>query len=113
VVGPHFELPPGVMVEERRTPRFERIREGGQVGYREGGEVVIDPRFEQAWHFSEGRARVRVNGQWGFIDTAGEVVIDPQFARAWDFEHGLALVETADGFGYVARDGRMVWGPTR
>ena len=43
------------------------------------GNVVIEPRFDEAKSFSNGLAGVRVGEQWGFVDTTGTLVIEPQF----------------------------------
>ena len=40
------------------------------------GHFVIEPRFEQARHFSGGYAKVKEVGRWGMIDTAGKWVED-------------------------------------
>jgi len=31
-------------------------------------KVVIQPKYDDAWSFSEGFARVELKGKWGFID---------------------------------------------
>lgn len=77
------------------------------------GPTLVPP-IGPTTYFSEGRARIRRDGRWGFIDRAGEVVIPPRFARAGSFRDGLARVRFADGrTGYVTRDGTVVWPPTR
>ncbi|MBR6250567.1 MAG: WG repeat-containing protein, partial [Bacteroidales bacterium] len=54
--------------------------ENGQYGYINlKGEVVISPQFDGAESFSEGLARVKVDGKCGFIDKKGTIVITPQF----------------------------------
>lgn len=74
--------------------------------------LTLVPPVGPTSYFSEGRARVRRDGRWGFVDRAGEPVIPPRFARAWDFRDGLARVRFSDGqTGYVTRDGRVVWPP--
>jgi hypothetical protein len=76
------------------------------------GPTLVPPAGPTAY-FSEGRARIRRDGRWGFIDRAGEVVIPPRFARAGSFRDGLARVRFADGqTGYVTRDGTVVWPPS-
>ncbi|MFB6247656.1 MAG: WG repeat-containing protein [Salinibacter sp.] len=77
------------------------------------GPTLVPPTRAPAY-FSEGRARVRRDGRWGFVDRSGTLVIPPRFAHAWDFRDGLARVRFADGqTGYVARDGAVVWPPTK
>jgi hypothetical protein len=112
VVSPSFGLAPAVVEEgASENGRYQRTRVDGRYGYRsEDGRMVIEPRFEQAWTFSDGRARVRRDGRWGYIDRRGQVVIEPRFQRAWDFRHGLARVETASGrLAYIDTTGTQVW----
>ena len=97
------------------------------------GEVVIEPEFNDASEFSEGRAAVRIFAEgesavrhhdlWGYIDKKGEVVIPPEYVEAEDFRGGLARVNIggeldlygmAHGgkWGYINHDGSFVWEPT-
>lgn len=57
------------------------------------GAMVIPPRFQFTYGFTEGLASVKVDGGWGYIDAAGEFVIPPRFSRAYSFSEGLAAVE--------------------
>lgn len=92
---------------------IDRVRVGNLYGFRNAeGQIVIDPQFDQAWHFSEGLARVSMDGKWGFIDRAGQQVVKPMFDVAWDFEHGLARVQIGNKFGYIDKSGEYVWAPT-
>lgn len=95
------------------TLDIDRVRVGDLYGFRNAdGQVVIDPQFDQAWHFSEGLARVSKDGKWGFIDRSGKEIVPPIFDVAWDFEHGLARVQLDGKYGYIGKDGEYVWAPT-
>ncbi len=106
-------LDPRFMVEQRYpSSDLERVSVDSLYGYRNSaGEMVIAPRFDEAWQFAEGRARVQQDGQWGFINEQGEFVIAPQFEQAWDFRHGLALVASAGEYAYIDTTGAYVWQP--
>lgn len=56
------------------------------------GTVVISSRFDYAARFSEGRARIGMDGLFGFIDTSGQLIVRPQFLRASDYANGRARV---------------------
>lgn len=79
----------------------------------ETGAMVIAPRFKFAYDFSEGLARVALEGVAGFIDLEGKVVIK---IDAWvgDFHEGLAAASMPGGrepLGYIDRLGTMVIKP--
>ncbi len=105
-----FQLDPRVRVERpQQASPLDRVRIGGLYGFRRDGQMAIAPQFEQAWYFAEGRARVREDGQWGYIDTTGAFVVRPRFGRAWGFAGGLALVQRGDRYGYIDTTGAFVW----
>ncbi|MGA7770778.1 MAG: WG repeat-containing protein [Candidatus Sulfotelmatobacter sp.] len=92
------------------------------------GQLVINPQFDYAEEFHEGRALVCLGKPcdwwesprdtlWGFIDTSGKVVVTPQYPSASAFSEGLASVCTGDcsskptkphSRGYIDRDGKLV-----
>jgi len=82
--------------------------ENGKYGYRSEIRVEIQPRFEYAAHFHEGRAAVKLNGKWGFIDEAGIVVVEPKYAKVDRFEGGYARFYQGNKFGLVNRKGEQV-----
>lgn len=56
--------------------------------------VQVDKiKYDEIGNFSEDFAYVRLNDQWGFINTKGEEVIPLKYDNAGDFKEGLALVK--------------------
>lgn len=49
--------------------------------------------FDEARPYQEGRAAVKQNGKWGFINKKGVMVIPPHYLDAGSFSHGLAPVK--------------------
>jgi hypothetical protein len=43
------------------------------------GNIQMEPTFDYAWHFSEGKATVVLNNRLGFINTLGEYILPPVF----------------------------------
>ncbi len=85
------------------------FREGPLWGFRDAsGQTVIAPQFDGAGSFSEGFARVKMNGKWGFVNTLGEMVIAPQFDQARFFQGGYAKVQQGDVWGYIDVKGFFV-----
>ncbi|KQT01579.1 hypothetical protein ASG42_26550 [Rhizobium sp. Leaf391] len=71
----------------------------------------IAKTFERASMFSEGLAAVRIDGLFGYIDTAGNVVIRPTFDLAGPFHEGFAEVLVGGQAGVIARNGDVVVQP--
>ena len=66
-------------------------------------------KYDEAHAFSNGRARIQVDGMYGFLDPTGKLVVPTQYEDATDFDHGLALVETREGAAYIDPSGTVVW----
>ena len=66
------------------------------------GKVVIRPKYDHAWIFSDGLASVVEDGYIKFIDGTGKVVIDKKMAyipgmEGYVFHGGYCVVDTDDG----------------
>lgn len=84
------------------------FRDGDLWGFKNGaGQVVIPAQYEEAGSFSEGLARVQVQGKWGFVNVSGEMVIAPRFDQARFFQNGQAKVQEGAKWGYVDVTGRF------
>jgi len=64
--------------------RMENAEEWNYID-KKGNNLFGKMKFEKAEDFSDGLARIRKDGMWGFINEKGETVIKPQFERALDF----------------------------
>ena len=91
--------------------------DGKKRGYysKYSGQVVIEPRYDHAWIFSDGLAGVEEGGHVKFIDPTGKVVIDRQMARTQNkedyvFHAGYCVVYTNDGkhCGLMDKNGNIV-----
>lgn len=78
---------------------------------RETGKEMIPKAFERTMLFSEGLAAVRINGLFGYINTAGKVVIEPRFDLAGPFHDGFAEILVGQHTGVVAETGKVVLEP--
>ncbi|NVK28066.1 MAG: WG repeat-containing protein [Flavobacteriia bacterium] len=65
----------------------------GKWGYQDiHGSWVIEPQFDAAQLFSEGKAAVRDRGYYHFIDSVGHRLTWQNFEKVRNFEHGLSCV---------------------
>lgn len=79
------------------------------------GKVVIEPKYDHAWVFSEGLASVEEGGYIKFIDGTGKVVIDKKLAYipnmdGYMFHGGYCIVRNEDNklYGMMDKTGNMV-----
>ena len=70
----------------------------------------IPPRFDGAASFSEGAARVRLGGVYGFIDV-GNAITTPKYSDASDFCNGFAEVRVGERWGFINRRGQTAIAP--
>ncbi|MGN7055431.1 WG repeat-containing protein, partial [Neisseria sp. P0003.S004] len=54
------------------------------------GEMVIPPKYEEAFYFNEGLAAVKILDKWGYIDKRNQWVIPARYKSAYNFEDGMA-----------------------
>ncbi len=86
----------------------------GKWGYiNTEGEVVLEPRFDDAWGFAEGIAVVRYKGKFGAINQKGEFVIEPKFFELSGPSEGLLIfARRKNKYGYMDTRGNVVIKPT-
>lgn len=90
---------------------------GKKRGYfsKNTGKVIIEPKYDHAWVFSDGLASVDDNGFIKFIDGMGKVVIDQKMPyipnmEGYVFHGGYCVVDTDDGeqCGLMDKKGNIV-----
>ena len=104
-------------VEEHTSNVIIAVNEvhGGVFFVDSKGNRLFDKQFEGVEPFSEGLARVKQNGKWGYVNLKGEVVIpcvyDWGMADRAEFSEGLACVRKNWRYGYINDEGEQgrVW----
>ena len=91
--------------------------DGKKRGYfsKNSGKVIIKPKYDHAWVFSDGLASVDDNGYIKFVDGTDKVVIDQKMPyipnmEGYVFHSGYCVVDTDDGelCGLIDRKGKIV-----
>lgn len=80
----------------------------GNIASAEGPDVIwLEKEYDDINNFSEGFAKVKVNGKYGFIDKTGKEIIPTKYDWAGDFNEGLARVALDDKAGYIDKKGKV------
>ena len=67
-------------------------------------------KYQEAFKFSDGLARFKLDGQYGYLDRSGNMKIKNQYDAATDFDHGLARVASRGaGAAYINTEGATIW----
>ncbi|GHU31918.1 hypothetical protein FACS189497_13140 [Betaproteobacteria bacterium] len=105
---------PESLVGRVTLTKFQRY---GKFGYCSGSrsscEIMIQPRFDAAYDFAANdRARVMMNGKWGYINSMGKEVIPLRFDYALGFfADDLAAVQFDGKWGYINARGETIISP--
>ena len=87
----------------------EAFSEDQKWGFRDSsGSVVVSPKYDEVYIFSEGLITVRLNGKWGFVDETGNEVIPPKYENSSSFFNGVARVSLNDKWFYIDKTGEEV-----
>lgn len=72
---------------------------------------IIPPKYDDADLFSNGRARVKLNGLYGYIDKYGMEIIPPRYKKASNFKQDCAFVKTDDKYTLIDTCGKEITPP--
>lgn len=73
---------------------------------------VIKYQFDTTMAFTDGLARIRQNGKYGFIDNTGKLIITPKYESAEAFAEGFAAVMLNGKVFYIDKKGTDVFKKT-
>src|SRR6478672_10570160 len=55
------------------------VRVNGKYGFIDhSGKLKLQPQFDNAGEFKNGRAPVQMGAAWGYVDSTGKLVVNPQ-----------------------------------
>ena len=83
---------------------------GGLWGFvNRNGEIVINPKYDYVFNFSEGIAAVKVGDKYGFIDTIGVLIVPCEYDEVVSsFENGEGKLVKGGRMYVFNRSGEMV-----
>lgn len=74
------------------------------------GKKICDLNYDDVDYYSEGYARVKKNGRYGFIDNNGKEICKPKYYIAYSFSEGMAVVAdyVSNGmkYGFIDKRGK-------
>jgi len=80
----------------------------GKYGFvDEDWNTVIEPKYDDAYNFDDGLAKVKIDGQWGCIDRTGKVIVPIEYDWVDRFSEGFAVVGLNSMCGYVDKTGKL------
>ncbi|MBO6794285.1 MAG: WG repeat-containing protein [Balneolaceae bacterium] len=84
----------------------------GEWGYiNKSGKMVLEPRYQNAFTFSDGLAIVRESWRWKYIDETGEQAFEGDFEDLRTFSEGKAAVRVDGRWGYINQNGNFIINP--
>lgn len=89
IVNPKFHK---IMPFNKHKSAVAHASPGKHVLINTKGEHISFHQFDSIDEFHEGYAVVKLNGQYGYIDTVGNLIIEAKFEEAHPFSNGLAKV---------------------
>ena len=94
-------------VGEQYGIKYFQVIKDGKTGFRDlDGNVVIEPKFDDAEMFSEGYSAVQMGEKWGLIDETGKYKIKPSFEYLGSVHDGLLSYQLNDEYGFVDISGK-------
>jgi len=68
--------------------------------------IIVCPKFEEAYPSTSDRYRIKIKGKYGFIDRSGKLVIKAKYDEADDFRYGIAKVNRKGKTEYIKSNGK-------
>jgi hypothetical protein len=90
----------------------EEVDNNKKFGYCDSATAKnkLECKFDSAFRFVKGLARVFVNGKYGFINTQGKLVIPAEYDKANDFSEGFAAVKKDNQYFFIDQTNKNPFG---
>lgn len=70
--------------------------------------IIVPPKYHYIGDFSEGRAKVRFDKKYGFVNLDGKEIVECVWDYAEDFKDGKALVQSLNGDFYIGINNKLL-----
>ncbi len=109
--NPYFEIIGkegySTIIQDKHTGWF-LVEKEGKWGYIDTqGEIVVEPRYQNACYFHENLASVKRNGKWTWINKSGEEIMQPVFDNVSIFKNNVAIAEFNGKWGWINSNGEV------
>ncbi|MFT3885938.1 MAG: WG repeat-containing protein [Flavobacteriales bacterium] len=85
------------------------VKKKAKWGYaRRNFSTLVEARYDQAWEFHEGHARVKVGELFGVVDSTGKEAIVPKYLKLADKRDGVFIATLGTGTGVVDPKGHVL-----
>lgn len=71
-------------------------------------QIETFKKYNEVHNFSEGFAKVELNGKWGFINQKGEEIIPLKYDNVEHFSEGFAIVKLNGKYGFINKEGKKI-----
>jgi hypothetical protein len=75
------------------------------------GKSIIRAKYDEAAYFSDGLAKVKLNGKYGFINYMGEEVIPLKYEYAGSFNNGVVEIQLNGKYGFIDKTDKIIMAP--
>lgn len=74
----------------------------------ENGTEITAIKYDKAYSFSEGMARVSINGKWGFINKEGQEITPIKYDTVYTCKSGVARIKLNGKYGLIDVTGKEI-----
>jgi hypothetical protein len=64
-------------------------------------KIPLEENYDTVYHFSEGLAKFKTFGKYGFVDSLGNIRLVPQYTNAQHFSEGMVAVMLTGKWGFM------------
>ena len=82
---------------------------GNKYGfYGSKGDTAVTAKYDMAFDFKDGTAKVKRDGKFGFVNLKGEEVVPPSYEKIANVAEGKAAVEVDGKWGFIDMSNKMI-----